>query len=275
MTDKVNPSVNRPAEAYTTAGAIAFGGHGGDGFIIDGGSPTGIATQDGDIDEGNLNSFEQSSSSSSLNMTIDAGEAFVFGAWTCIDVSTVVTLEPNTSNQTVFVGWNKNTSNDVIVGVESSFALGAADADEKIPLYDFDTDGSGVTNVTDRRRFEQITASQIEQGPGSTLDADSVDGAELADLSTAFTHVRTETTSYTSLDGDIVLADATSGPLTITLPPPSSGNIVTVKKIDNSVNDVTISTPTSETIDGQSSLNLTSQNSTQTIVSDGTDYYII
>jgi len=185
MTDKVNPSVNRPAEAYTTAGAIAYGGHGEDGFIIDGATPTGIADQDLQINEGNLNSFEETSSSSSLDVTIDAGEAFIFGAWTCIDESTTVTLAANTSTQTVFVGWNKGTSDDVIVGLASAFASNSADTDEKIPLYDFDTDGSGVTNVTDRRRFEQVAADQIEQGPGSGLDADTVDGLEASALGTA------------------------------------------------------------------------------------------
>lgn len=182
MTDKVNPSVNRPAEAYTTAGAIAYGGHGEDGFIIDGATPTGIADQDLQINEGNLNSFDQTSSASSLDVTIDAGEAFVFGAWTCIDEATTVTLAANTSAQTVFVGWNKGTSDDVIIGLASAFASTSGDIDEKIPLYDFDTDASGVTDVTDRRRFEQVAADQIEQGAGSGLDADTVDGLEASAL---------------------------------------------------------------------------------------------
>lgn len=182
MTDKVNPSVNRPAEAYTTAGAIAYGGHGEDGFIIDGATPTGIADQDLQINEGNLNSFDQTSSASSLDVTIDAGEAFVFGAWTCIDEPTTVTLAEDTSAQTVFVGWNKGTSDDVIIGLASAFASTSGDRDEKIPLYDFDTDASGVTDVTDRRRFEQVAADQIEQGAGSGLDADTVDGFEASAL---------------------------------------------------------------------------------------------
>lgn len=153
MTEKANPSVTRPAEAFKTAGAIAYGGHGGSGFVVDGANPTENSVQDSSIAEANLNAFAETSSASSLDVTIDPGEAFVYGSWLAIDTSTTVTLAGSTAGQTVYVGWNKDGTDDVIVGLASAFASASGDADQKIPLWTFDTDGTGVTSVTDDRRI--------------------------------------------------------------------------------------------------------------------------
>ncbi|AGM11359.1 hypothetical protein M199_gp029 [Halogranum tailed virus 1] len=163
MTEKANPSVTRPAEAFKTAGAIAYGGHGGSGFVVDGASPTENSVQDGSITEANLNAFAETSGGASLDVTIDAGEAFVYGSWLAIDTQTTVTLAASTAGQTVYVGWNKDGTDDVIVGLASAFSSASGDADQKIPLWDFDTDGSGVTATTDRRRIgysQEITGTQ-------------------------------------------------------------------------------------------------------------------
>lgn len=153
MTEKANPSINRPASAFKTAGSIAYGGYGDGGFIRAGGNPTALAIQDGEIDSTTLNAFAQTSNSSSLDITIDPGEAFVFGSWICIDTPTTVTLDANTNAQTIFVGWNKNGSDDVIIGTESAFDVATGNTDKKIPLFDVATDDSGVISVTDRRNI--------------------------------------------------------------------------------------------------------------------------
>lgn len=189
MTEKANPSINRPAEAFKTAGAIAYGGHGaqGDpGFVVDGASPTEIASQDGGITEANLNAFAETSSGSSLDVDIDAGEAFVFGTWLAIDTTTTVTLTASTNGQTVYVGWNKDGSDDVIVGLSSAFESASGDTDMKIPLWDFDTDGTGVTASTDRRLIgysQSIIGKQFFGGtPDFSMGYDSgTDELELID----------------------------------------------------------------------------------------------
>jgi len=84
MTEKANPSVNRPVDAFQTAGAIAYGGS-DEGFISPANSSTEISVQDDDINEAQLNAFDQTSSGSSLDVTIDGGEAFVLGSWLAID----------------------------------------------------------------------------------------------------------------------------------------------------------------------------------------------
>jgi len=186
MTQKVNPSPNRPADAFTTAGAIAYGGGSRDGYIVPSSEPTELSKQDSGITESNLNSFKESSSSSSLTVSIGAGEAFIFGSWVVSDnsPSANVTLQAGVTNQTVYVGWNKDSPDDMIIGLESEFSTTATNNDQKIPLFSFDTDGSGVTNVVDERSFDHISSDSIEQGSGSSLDADTVDGIEASNIYT-------------------------------------------------------------------------------------------
>lgn len=155
MTEKVNPSPFRPAEAFKTAGSIHYSGD-NDEWIVPASSPTTIATQDSGIDETTFTAFSESHSASSFDVTIEPGEAFVFGSWLAIDVNTTVTLASSTSNQTVYVGWDKDAENNVIIGQSGDFAS----TDQRIPLYDFDTDGSGVTAVTDRREIGNFHTSE-------------------------------------------------------------------------------------------------------------------
>lgn len=169
MVEKVNPSVNRPADAFETAGAIAEAGGAGSGWISPSASPSAISVQDGDITEGNLNEFAQTSSGSSLDVDIDAGEAFIYGAWLSIDTTTTVTLAASTAGQTVYVGWAKDEPDNVIIGLEGAFDTAASNTDQKIPLFTFDTDGTGVTSTTDDRVIGQTVTKRIDD---ETIDGD-------------------------------------------------------------------------------------------------------
>lgn len=153
MTQKVNPSPQRPASSFKTAGAIAYGGGSQDGYIVPNNETTEIAIQDQDISTTGINQFTETTSSNSFDVSIDGGEAFVFGAWVCTDTTTTITLAQNTSNQKVFLGWNKSAADNVIIGTESTFSITPGDTDQKIPLYSFDTNSTGVTNTTDLRSF--------------------------------------------------------------------------------------------------------------------------
>lgn len=88
-------------------------------------------------------------------------------------------------------------------------------------------------------------------------------------------NVITKTSNYTASNGDCVLANASSGAITITLPSPSSNAIVNVKKIDSSTNAVTVEPNGSETINGSSSKTIDTQYESYTFISDGTNWYII
>ena len=69
------------------------------------------------------------------------------------------------------------------------------------------------------------------------------------------------TSSYTANNENVIAVDATSGAVTVTLEAASSviGKMVYVKKVDVSVNAVTIVPTGSDTIDGDTSIDITSQ----------------
>lgn len=91
--------------------------------------------------------------------------------------------------------------------------------------------------------------------------------------------INTVTSNYTLTGNDnTVLANTTSGAITLTLPAPTNfaGRIYTIKKIGTGGidNDLTI-TPTSGTIDGGSSYKIYNDWTYVTLQTDGTNWYII
>lgn len=73
----------------------------------------------------------------------------------------------------------------------------------------------------------------------------------------------------------LVLADATAATFAVTLPAVAVGQLVTVKKIDGSVNAVTVATPGTETIDGAADASLAAQYDVIRLVSDGANWFVI
>jgi len=92
------------------------------------------------------------------------------------------------------------------------------------------------------------------------------------DLSNPIRKLNTVTADYT-LDGNdqVVLVDATAGPVTITLQPAASmrGKTVTVTKIDATANTVTVVPDGTDLISGATSEVLTAQFESFTAISDG------
>lgn len=91
-------------------------------------------------------------------------------------------------------------------------------------------------------------------------------------------NVATKTANYTALQSDdVLLGDATSGAITITLPTAvgNTGEVFHIKKIDSSVNAVTIATTSSETIDGVTTQTLGVQYKNLTVVSNGVSWDIL
>lgn len=98
--------------------------------------------------------------------------------------------------------------------------------------------------------------------------------AGIIPLSAVSGTVATKTTTYTAVNADIILADASGGAFTITLPAASNRLVVVVKKIDNTGNLLTIS-PAAGTIDGQSTHTLAQQYTSVTLTSDGSNWFVI
>ena len=89
---------------------------------------------------------------------------------------------------------------------------------------------------------------------------------------------RSVTTSGNVVSGDyLIIADATGGAITMTLPPAAlvPGRIYVFKRINSGANAVVIDPNASETIDGAATYTLSAQWNSVTIMSNGTAWFII
>lgn len=89
---------------------------------------------------------------------------------------------------------------------------------------------------------------------------------------------RTVTTSGNVQSGDyLIIADATGGAITMTLPPAAlvPGRIYAFKRINSGANAVIVDGYAAETIDGAATHTLTPQWNSVTIMSNGTAWFIL
>jgi hypothetical protein len=95
-------------------------------------------------------------------------------------------------------------------------------------------------------------------------------------LSFAITTVTSSSYDAGTESETVILADASSNPITVNLPPALDNleRVFYVKKIDN-VNNVTIDGDGSETIDGQPTAILSTQYQCLTLISNGSQWFII
>lgn len=76
-------------------------------------------------------------------------------------------------------------------------------------------------------------------------------------------------------ENSYVFADASAGGFTIVMPPAKWGLVVNIKKIDQTRNPVIVDGFGSETIDGVTDFRITLQYESWTMVSDGTQWFIV
>lgn len=97
-------------------------------------------------------------------------------------------------------------------------------------------------------------------------------------VSTGLNHVSLKSVNYTAVgtQSECILGNAAGGAITITLPTAvSNTNSYTVKKIDASVNTVTIATTASQTIDGGATAVLRIRYASIDVVSDGSNWFVV
>ena len=88
----------------------------------------------------------------------------------------------------------------------------------------------------------------------------------------------TKTANYSALTSDsVILCNASSGAFTVTLPTAASvlGKLYTIKKIDTSANVVTVTTTSSQTIDGAITNIVATPYESVTVVSDNSNWSIV
>jgi hypothetical protein len=146
------------------------------------------------------------------------------------------------------------------------------------------SDQLAVYSVNDSYVPLTIQGNSASQS-GDLLRCKSSGGSTLARVSAIgevqavgyFEAVASTTTAYTATGSDsLILGNATSAAFTVTLPNASgrTGRLYTVKKTDSSANAVTVATG-GGTIDGASTQSLASQWAKLTVISDGTNWFVV
>ena len=156
---------------------------------------------------------------------------------------------------------------------ELFFTITSGTVRKKIALYD-DSSGAGgdlyYRDGTGNFTRLPIGATGKFLGVASGLPA-------WTDMNTAA--VNTRTGSYTIVNGTdvVVLADASSGNVTVTLPlaSASTGYRFDIKRIDSSGNTCAIARSGSDTIDGQTSYSIPVQYTSVSVISNGSGWYIL
>jgi len=134
------------------------------------------------------------------------------------------------------------------------------------PDYCIEEWGSGDNNIIINNRLEGYNTAAIGFVGSNTLVRNNF----------GFSNIKTVTANYTMTWADeTILADASGGAITVTLPDPAAypNYEVMIKKIDSSANAVTVAPHGTETIDGASSLTLANQNDAVRLRSDGTNWF--
>ena len=126
------------------------------------------------------------------------------------------------------------------------------------------SEGRRLTHRVDQSRV-QVTAALFGLGPVRVA-------------SPIATALATKTTAYSLTATDsVILADATGGAFTVTLPTAvgCQGRQYTVKRTNSGSNNVTVGATSSQTIDGAATKALGAQWSTIAVVSDGANWQIV
>lgn len=144
------------------------------------------------------------------------------------------------------------------------------------PITDGDNNSTALSLATNKAKVTgsfEVTGNHSVGGDVSA-NAFTGDGSALTGLPTPSNWtVESKTANYTASDKDYVLADATSGIITITLPTAAANLMVGVKKVDSSANEVTVTG--GGTIDGAASKVIGTQYDGVTLICDGTNWFII
>lgn len=165
MTDNVDPSMNSTLNSYMVAQSIRQHGGVGAGWIAEPSEAYAADHPNSGVAGAPLNAFEKIGESG-LDVTFDTGEAFIGGSWLARDTETTVTLADDTAGQTVYLGWDYNATETVLLGLDSAFEA----MDQRIPLYTFDTANGAVSAETDERVVgKSFSFSDAELAAGARI----------------------------------------------------------------------------------------------------------
>lgn len=128
--------------------------------------------------------------------------------------------------------------------------------------------GAGGTVATANIEALSVTSAK--------LAANSVDTSKIASGVSGKYTIQSKTTTYTAVIGEYVKCSASGGAFTVTLPTAAGcdGESIKIKKTDSGTNAITVSTTSSQTIDGASTFTIRSQYDSNTFTSDGSNWMV-
>lgn len=124
------------------------------------------------------------------------------------------------------------------------------------------TDGSTLTIASDQVKIADGGVDTTQLAAGAVTEAKRERTVNAYSSSIGITH-------------DVALGNASGGAITLTLPSAAAGKRVTIKKTDSSSNTVTIQRDATNSIDGANTKVLYSQYESMTVISDGTNWFVI
>jgi hypothetical protein len=143
---------------------------------------------------------------------------------------------------------------------------------------------AAVSPAQQQRTLQQLIAATTLRAAQQTIVIEQTVTADLSAIETRVDDlenglpaddVQVVTADYAMTPDDrMVLADATAGPITVTLPSAATGGEAIVKKVDASANSVTVDGLATQQIDGLANAVLATQDQTIRLVADGLlDWY--
>ncbi len=217
-----------------------------------------------------------------LTDSIVAGQVFFRGAgsslisWLMTSISTSISMNQTTAiiQATGDPGDLKLAiNNDGNIILQSSPATDPNTVANVVQLSTGDVAGAHF-NFNDKLGIDPSPSAGDLTRNGDALNYETSAGGTTNLIPT----VISKTGAYTIVDSDrVVVCDASGGAFTITLPAASgrTGRIYHIKKTDSSGNAVTIDGNASETIDGSTTVAISTQFDSLMIISDGSNWHII
>jgi len=160
----------------------------------------------------------------------------------------------------------------------ATFSHGLNTLDVGYEIYEFSNNESVLVDKFDR--IDANTVGVYVKGNTASLRLmvwDVIFGLQVQKIYPNQYTASNQSTTYNAVAGDVVLADATSGSFLVNLPPASSNinSRIDIKKIDSTVNTVTVDGNGSETIDGGLTAVLTVQWEAITLFCNGAAWFIL
>jgi hypothetical protein len=155
MTDRASPGAQGSKLKNVEFGEAT--GSDTEPFIVRSSEPSLAAQRYGELDESQFSEFDANFSASSLDVTVQPGEAYVSG-WLATDAPKTVTL-PTFETHKIILGWDADSvyspdvhddreeADRVVVKRESDLTVNIP----YIVIWEFETDGNGVISSTDKR----------------------------------------------------------------------------------------------------------------------------